>query len=182
MPWLGAAAAIAAIASLGLWMTRAQGLAGAASQPSGPFAELARFDPPKYVAPAFTGPEDDARRAFEAAMTHYVKGNYRGAIGGLRRAIDLDPASSHARLFLGVSLLLTGDAAGGVTELEGLLAVGPAPYVEESYFYLAKGLLRTGNVTKTRQALEMLLAFGGKYQAQAKKLLSRLDRLQSHSR
>ena len=166
--WLAVAASLVALAVAGLWMARA----------SDPLAELARIDPPKYVPLVFPALEGDARRAFDTAMARYVKGDYRGAIDGLRPTIEMDLAgSSHARFYLGVCLLLTGDAKGEITELEGLMAVGPAPYIEEAYLYLAKGRLQTGDVKQAREHLEWLVLFAGKYQSQAKELLSQLDRL-----
>lgn len=107
-------------------------------------------------------------------MSLYTRGDYRGAIPGLRRAIDLDVAANDARVYLGVCLLLTGDAKGAVSEFEGLLAIGPAPYLEETYFYWAHGLIETGNGKKAREVLETLIGFGGKYQARAKELLSQI--------
>ena len=161
---MGVAAVVAAIASLGQCASRARD----------PLVELGRFDGPKYEPPVLQGPENASRKAFDAAMGRYVQGDYRGAISGLRQAIELDPAANHARFYLGLCLLLTGDAKGGVSELEGLLVVGPAPYLEDALFYLAKGHLQTGDVKKAREVLELLIAFDRKHQTQAKELLSRL--------
>jgi len=110
-------------------------------------------------------------------MVRYVKGDYREAIDGLRKAANLDPSAADASFFLGVSMLLTGQPKDGVAELRRTTALGASPYLEEAYFYLAKGSLQMGDVTATRRALRSMIALGGDRQREAKELLGQLDRV-----
>ena len=198
--WLGAAAAAILIAAI-VWQSRpvdtgprspeiaakpveipAQPSAApapeppAVARPAVALTELARFDPPRYVPPVLRGLEDDARRAVQAAMPHYARGDYRQAIAGLRKATGLDPTASDASFFLGVSLLLTGQTDAGVAELQRTVALGASPYLEEAYYYLAKGLLQRGDVTAARRALQSMIGLNGDHQREAKLLLSQIER------
>jgi len=203
--WLGAAAAGVLIAAIGFWMMRADREARVAQEPgaAGPvagsppvtappappattppvstqavsIAELARFDPPRYVPPVLRGPEDDARRAFREAMTLYGRGDHRGAIDGLRKSASLDPSAVDASFFLGVSLLLVSQPKDGISELRRTIALGASPYLEEAYFYVAKGSLQLNDVSAARRALRTMIALGGGRQREAKELLTQIDRV-----
>jgi TolA-binding protein len=141
--------------------------------------ELARFEPPPYVPAVLRGPEDEARRLFQAAMAHYVRGDHAQAIDGLRRAAGMDPAAADASFFLGVCLLLAGQPKAGVTELGRTIALGDSPYVEEAHFYRAKGLLQMGDVSAASRELRAMIALGGDHQREAKQLLGQVERVRT---
>jgi TolA-binding protein len=154
----------------------------AVAAPAIALTDLARFDPPRYVPPVLRGPEDDARRTFQAAMPHYMRGDYRQAVNGLRKAASLDPSAVDVSFFLGVTLLLAGETDAGVAELQRTVALGASPYLEEAYFYLAKGLLQRKDVTAARQALRSMMALGGDHQREAKQLQNQIERATSGQR
>ena len=201
--WLGAAAAVVLAAGIGFWLMRP----GQETRPPPPdraaapvavspppvgeaptppvqtpavsIAELARFEPPPYTPVVLRGPEDEARRMFLAAMEHYRRGEHLQAIDGLRAAAGKDRGAADAGFFLGVSLLLTGQQERGVAELQRTVALGDSPYLEEAYFYLAKGLLQKGDVSGARRALRAMIALGGDHQREAKQLLGQVERIRT---
>jgi hypothetical protein len=154
----------------------------AAPQPSTPadapvsLEALARFDPPAYEAPVLRGPENEARKLFQAAMTDYLAGAHAKAVDGLRSAAGKDPLAADASFFLGASLLLTKQTQAGITELRRTIALGNTPYLEEAHFYLAKGLLQGGNISGASRELRAMIALGGDRQREAKQLLSDVER------
>lgn len=199
--WLGAAAAI--VLGVGLWtMLRSRegdpapaGIAEPAVAPPAPIASappppapapverpvsltaLARFDPPPYEAPVLRAAEGEARKLFQAAMTHYLAGAHAQAVDGLRLATARDPRASDASFFLGVCLLLTKQPQMGITELRRTIALGDSPYLEEAHFYLAKGLLAVGDTGAARRELLTMIALAGDRQREAKELLSQVERI-----
>ena len=200
--WLGAAAVI--VLGVGLWTmglgreigtAPATGVSDPAVGPPAPvaaapattatapvetpvsLATLARFEPPPYEAPVLRGTENEARKLFQAAMTHYLAGAHAKAVDGLRLATARDPRASDAGFFLGVCFLLTKQPQPGITELRRTIALGDSPYLEEAHFYLAKGLLQVGDVNAARRELRTMIALAGDHEREAKQLLAQVDRL-----
>jgi TolA-binding protein len=198
MPWLALAASVMAVAGAGLWWwasrpTSPESSNAAAtpvtiptSTPAPPvapdrekpnlLAELARFDPPPYRAPTLRTLEDTARAQYREAMQHYLRREYAAAITLLRASTKADPAAADAAFFLGVSLLLADRTDQGVAELRRAIAMGDSPYLEESQYYLAKGLLKRGDTNAAREALRAMIALAGDRQREGKTLLSQIDR------
>jgi hypothetical protein len=197
--WLAAALIVLGIGLWTMWPVREPGPASAISaieptpSPPAPVATspappapieppvslstLARFEPPPYDAPVLRGPEDEAKKLFRTAMEHYLRGDHKQAIDGLRLATGHDPRASDAGFFLGVSLLLTKQSQAGITELRRTIALGDSPYLEEAHFYLAKGLLQVGDVNAAKRQLRAMIALGGDRQREAKQLLSQVERV-----
>lgn len=167
-PWIAiyAATAVMMVISLGVlfWQaSQSRHDAGAriVARPSEIPAEryqlLSRFEPPSY------------NGQFHAAMEHYTKRDYAGAIPGLRAA-DFP----EARFYLGICLLLTNDRAAGVKELQAVIASGETPYLEQARFYLAKGLLGGGDIGGAQRQLENVLAMHGDLEKQTRALLAQI--------
>ena len=107
-------------------------------------------------------------------MAAYQKGEFAAALPKLRAAAEANKRDAAAGFFAGVAELIAGDAAAGVAALRAVDALGFTPYQEEARFYLAKGLLRTGDVDGARKALTSAVAMKGDLEAQALKLLGEL--------
>jgi TolA-binding protein len=126
---------------------------------------LAVFFPPSYrpVAGSVATPE------FRTAIAHYVQRDYAAAIPGLA-SVD----SVEARFYLGICNLYTGNHNAGIAELQKVIAAGDTPYLEQARFYLAKGLIKAGNLAGAREQLNLTIALHGDMDEQAEALLARL--------
>ena len=140
-------------------------------------AELGRFQPPIFALTSLRGIQDAATARFRDAMTHYADRDYRGAIPGLRAAVQLDPEAAHASFFLGVCYVLTERLEEGISTLRQTVAAGDSPYLEEAHFYLAKALLQNGKPAEARQEIERTIRLRGPLEAEARQLLAALDRV-----
>ena len=135
---------------------------------------LARFEPPPYLPNRMGDAAAPKSRQFQAAMEHYLKRDYAGAIPGLRAIAGTRPDFVEARYYLGICSLLTNDLAAGVKELQAVIASGETPYREEARFYLAKGLLDDGDIGGAQRQLENVLAMHGDLEKQARALLAQI--------
>ena len=173
-PWLLAAAAavLAVAAGFGVWM-RFQ----PASSRTPELAELAAFEPPTYAPVRLRGSEDDAARRFREAMELYSRGDWRGALPGLRAAAALDPEAPHIAFYLGACALLAGETHEAINQLQRTVDLGDTPFLEESLYYLAKAQVRAGNIIAARDALGKLIVLNGDRSEEAQRLLDRLDAL-----
>src|SRR5258708_38999638 len=93
--WAGGAAAIAAGILVVIGVSLAPRNDTASEAPTAvardaSFAELARLEPPRYVAPGLRGAETTAETAFRQAMEAYPRRDYTRAIAGLRVSLGLD--------------------------------------------------------------------------------------------
>jgi len=95
---------------------------------------------------------------FDVAMSAYQLGDYAEATAGLEAALaaGVDPAP--AQFFLGASLLMLDRDREAAAAFEAVIAVGESPYLAEGRYYLAKVLLRSGDVAG---ALTQLSATSG---------------------
>ena len=174
-PWVFAVAAsvLAVAAGLGVWMMRAQ----PASGPRAELAALAQFDPPVYAPVRLRGSEDDGARHFREAMDLYSRGDWKGALPGLRAAAVLDPEAPHIAFYLGACALLAGETHEAIIQLQRTVDLGDTPFLEEALFYLAKAHLQAGDVTAARGALDKVILLNGDRSQEAQSLLDRLDAL-----
>ena len=120
---------------------------------------LARFEPPP--------PSSSAQ--LRTAMDRYRQRDYAGVISILRAQ-----NSAEAHFYLGICDLLANDS-GGLRELRSIIAAGDTPYLEQSHFYLAKGLLGSGEVNAARHELEAVVAMHGGLEKPAKALLAQIQ-------
>jgi TolA-binding protein len=131
---------------------------------------LARFVPPDYQ----PDPNAAQPREFQEAIQHYLKGDDRGALPGLRATVEAHPDSVEARFYYGICLLLTNDRAGGIEQLRRVVAAGSTPYLERARYYLAKALIGQRDIPAARQQLESVIAMHGELERQAQFLLSQI--------
>ena len=149
---------------------------GDARGSAGPFlAELAQVEPPRYSAMTLRGPADEATQRFRRAMERYLKKDYASAIAGLRAALELEPQSAQARFFLGACYLLTEQTDPAIEAFERTIALGDSPFLEEAHFYLAKALLRKGDLAAARKKLTEAIQLKGELEAEARRLLEQLQ-------
>jgi tetratricopeptide (TPR) repeat protein len=148
------------------------------SQPEPSLAELARVEPPVYVATVLRRPTDEATRQFRQAMQHYVAGDHAAAIPGLRAASDLEPGAPNINFFLGICYLLTDETDEAIAALQKTVSRGDSRFLEKAHFYSAKTYLRQGNLSAAEESLENAIQLGGELQAEAQELLSHVRGLQ----
>jgi hypothetical protein len=134
--------------------------------PAERIALLARFQPPEYDA----ADDTDGSRGFRDAMDHYRKGDYAGAVPGLRAAVQSQSNSVEARFYLAICLLLTGDRSTGIQFLKDVTASGNTPFLESARFYLAKALLSESNLAGADLQLRIIIEMHGKLEKQAEVL------------
>jgi tetratricopeptide (TPR) repeat protein len=109
---------------------------------------------------------------FTRGMEDYVAGRYRDAAGWLRRSLEAEPASGETAFYLGVSLLLAGEAGKAERALD--LAVRLAPASREARWYLAQAAIEAGHLAGAERELIRLAAEEGPYQREARDLLAQV--------
>lgn len=129
---------------------------------------LARFEPPAYD----PGPGDSPQ--FRIAMKRYQDRDYAGTIPGLHTILDMAPDSVETRFYLAICQLLTKDRASGVAELRNVIAAGNTPYLERARFYLAKGLLASGDIRGADTQLRIIVEMHETLEKQAQVLLAQI--------
>ncbi len=159
---------------------QAQPLAQAESQPAAidPVALLARLaevSPPVYRPATLRSAPSSAVQRFREAMESYARGDYAGAMPGLGQATALDATLPQAWFFLGACHLMTEDADSAIEAWRTVVGLGESAYLEEARFYLAKALLRKGDVAAARAELEATVALAGDREAEARDLLRQLQ-------
>jgi tetratricopeptide (TPR) repeat protein len=139
------------------------------------YQALAQFAPPGYAPPAAPlDPKGQGTAAFREAMVLYAKGDYAQAIPTLRSISGQQPDFAAARYYLGICLLTTGDRPAGIAELRAVIGLGATPYLEGGRFFLAKGLLGSGDVAGARSQFEQVVALDGDFKQLAQVLLSEI--------
>ena len=137
-------------------------------------AELGALGPPPYQ-PIAGGTPDPATRTFRDAMRDYERGDYAASAKGLAAAARLDPASPQIHFYLGASYLLSGDTAAAVAALQTTIDRGDSAYLEDARFYLAKALIRRGDLDEARAGLLKIASLKGDREREARTLLAALD-------
>lgn len=138
--------------------------------------ELARLEPPPYIATTLRGVQSNAGSEFRDAMRSYADHNYPAAGKALQKVLDRHPDSLDARYFLAISKLLSNDAAGSIAGLRMVIeAGGRSPYAEESHYYLAHALLRTGNKAGAKAELKKVAGMHGDYEQKARDVLKSIQ-------
>jgi len=138
------------------------------ARPDDAIARLARFDPPPYTPARLRSPAASAE--FDAAMRRYAGADYAGAIRGLR-SVSRDPdVGETARLFLGISLLMTEQFDEGVGVLNALGGDPRGALAEDARFFKARGELLRGNTAAAVAALDQTIALGGDREPEARAL------------
>jgi TolA-binding protein len=146
-----------------------------AASPAAPPVVVASLEPPRYVAQTFRGASDVAGRKFRDAMQGYGRGDYAATADALRAVLAQYPDSIEARHFLGICLLMQGQAEASIGELRRVADVGDrSPYQEEAVYYLAQALARTNRFAEARTDATRVIEMHGDYAARAQSLLSSL--------
>jgi tetratricopeptide (TPR) repeat protein len=142
-----------------------------------PLIAMARFDPPPYKAVAMRDAGSEAQTLFKAAMQNYTEGRFEQAIPGLRAASEKDTQNTAYRFFLGVSSLLASQADAGIGALQTVINEGDTPFLNEAWFYRAKGYLARRDVAAARRDLEHVVSLNRDLVPEAQALLNQLAAL-----
>jgi len=110
-------------------------------------------------------------------MQHYLEGNYRAAIPGLRAAVKLNPEAMDANFFLAVCRLLEGQTNAAIAGLRRTIALGDSPFSEEAHFYLAKAYLRKADLVSAKGELDQAIRLHGERQQEVQQLLEEIKKL-----
>jgi len=182
--WAAGVATVAVVVTLVVWLRPpAPELAPrapvvVAPPPSSPsLTELARVEPPPYIPATLRGAADRATQHFRAGMQHYAKEDFRGALPDLRAAAKLNPKAPEIQFFLGISYLISEQTDRAIAHLRATVALGESPYLEESYFYLAKAFLRKEDIEAAQDALQKTVKLHGEREHEAQELLRQLETL-----
>lgn len=114
---------------------------------------------PGYDGVAVRATADAGDSAFSAAMVLYKEGAFRESVTGFRAAREAGADSVTTTFFLGVSLLMSGDAGESAVELGRASRMSRNAYTDESHYYRAKALLR---LRREAEALAELQAAGAR--------------------
>lgn len=185
--WVGVAASLAALATAWLGLRLATGGPGDQARTPSSLAvspspvptsvqgllEWARITPPRFQAPSLRGFRSESSE-FEAAMDHYTRSDYAGAIAGLEQAVRRSPDDAAALFFLGASHLLSGRMPAGIVRLEEVVDLGESPYLEEARLYLAKALVHEGRLDDATAELQKVLELRGDLEDEAREGLHQI--------
>jgi len=161
--WVGAAAAVAAVAVVLLLVgthdraARWQGLLTPTAYP--------------YSASELRG--GPGLPEFDAGMTHYDQGRYHEAAELLQRSIAAGAGDADVRFYLGVSLLMTKDFRGAARALEQ--AVRLVPSSDPYRWYAAQAHLGCGRVEEAELELRQLASGNGRFSGAARNLLQSIS-------
>jgi tetratricopeptide (TPR) repeat protein len=150
--------------------------ASAPAPPSGHVSEeryrlVSQFVPPAYV------PRPDAvgaPREFTDAMKLYSEAAYSAAIPLLRAAVAQSPGFASAHYYLGICLLAAEERESGIAQLRAAIALGDTPDINGARFYLAKGLLQSGDLPGARDELQKIISTDNDYRQLAMVMLSQI--------
>jgi tetratricopeptide (TPR) repeat protein len=174
--WIFAATALVMLCAIGIFVwsvvqSRREGGTVTANQLPGRANEtLARVFPPAYRRVG----SQATPAAFNTAIARYSQRDYAGAIPGLATLVETKPDFVGAHFYLGICYLSTGNAASGIAELRKTIDAGNSPYLEQARFYLAKGLLGSGDIAGARQQLDEVIAIHGDLALQAEALQAQI--------
>lgn len=112
-----------------------------------PVRELGRLAAgPAYGGVVVRADDAPADSIFAHGMDLYARGNYSGADTVLKRARVAGADSALTGFFIGASLLMVDRAQEAANEFATVVRIGETPYLAEGRYYLAKSLLRLGQV------------------------------------
>ncbi|MEM7305545.1 MAG: zf-HC2 domain-containing protein [Planctomycetota bacterium] len=168
--WVGLAAAAALLVFLGLQV----GGSGAGPDRTAIVA-LAEAQPVAARVPRGEV-EDSAEAAFREGLAFYLDQDLTPALAELRRAAELAPERLDVALYLGSSLLLSGEYEAALGELERA-AGGAGDAGREASWQAVQALLFLGRSEAAIERLEALAAAPGLRSADAERVLGELSTL-----
>ena len=151
--------------------------AGAADGYAAAVHLLAQTEAPRYLPSRLRGAPASREDAFRAAMEPYTRGDYGAAADALRPLAEPSPDAVAAAFFLGICLLMTGNAEAAAQQLRAVEIQGDTPYLEPARFYLAKALLASSDLDGAAKTLQQTIGMKGDREADARQLLERIRAL-----
>lgn len=144
---------------------------------------MAVLQPAPYARIEVRGADGGAEALFAEAMERYVAARYAEAAEGLDRALaapdaEAWPGAEQARLYLGVSRLLAGEAETALAPLDRVAVSPQRALAERAHWYLAQAHLVLGDAPAARRDL-VALRGSPVFGAEAAALLVRLDLLEA---
>lgn len=118
--------------------------------------------------------DDVAGGELRAAIEAYLEGDFAAAAAGLGPWSEAHPENTQTRLLLGVALLEAGDVDAAVIPLEEVVSLGAADTTVDARYFLALAYLKRGEEGKARAQLQLIEAGGGRWKAEAERLLPKL--------
>lgn len=161
------AASLVTLRSPGTLVQAPTGVATQTPAPTNPYADLATFEPPSPPTVTLRGVTvPDLDRGLDL----YRQKDFRGAVQALQAA-SRTTSDAAAPFFLGVSLLVAGEADQAIAALNAAVARGDSPYLEEAHLYLARAHFARGDFRAAERELDQTIALKGDRGEEARALL-----------
>jgi len=161
--WIGALATVAALVVVTLMVNHGM-------ETSARLKDLVNPTAFRYIPSDLRG--GAGSEEFLHGMEAYSAGRYDEAAGWLKQSMQAGSRQGEVRFYLGVSLLLSGDASGARGALEEAARITPSSGLY--HWYLAQALLKCGNVGAAEKELAQVSATGGEFALQARALLQKI--------
>jgi len=141
--------------------------------PENPYLTYLSFDKLPYQPQKLRGEmASQAERFFHKGMNEYLRGNYRGAIGNLREAVEKDPDNGTWWLYLGVCYYLNHQGKQAIEALTRADGLTQYSLNVKSRWYLAQAYLLQGDADRAIPLLERIRDQKREYATQADSLLT----------
>jgi tetratricopeptide (TPR) repeat protein len=135
-------------------------------------AELARVEPPEYV--ALTMRAGDAAPLFDEAMVQYARGNFAEATKGLDAAASRAPKSSRIQFYRGIANLMVNRPERSVEAFDRAAQGDDAAYADPARFFRAKAKLRLGQLDAAMRDLEVVARGSSEHADASQRILNAL--------
>jgi superkiller protein 3 len=99
--------------------------------------------------------QEEVKKLTETAVSQLTKGDAENGIKTLNSAIEIDPDSAQAHMYLGVALASKGNTAEGIAALNRALTLDPSS--ARAHHNLGTVLMQTGQIPAARQEFEKAL-------------------------
>jgi len=140
--------------------------------PESPYLTYLSFEKLPYRSEKLRGEvATQAEQLFHQGMNDYLKGNYKGAINSLKKAVEKAPDNGIWWLYLGVCYYLNHQPKRAIEALTKANALTQYSQKVRSHWYLAQAYLLQGDVDRAIPLLEWIRDQKMGYSAQADSLL-----------
>jgi len=141
--------------------------------PDNPYLAYLSFEKLPYRPQKLRGEmATEAERLFHQGMNDYLRSDYRGAIGNLRKAVEKAPDKGAWWLYLGVCYYLDHQGKQAIEALTKADTLTQHSLKIRTRWYLAEAHLLQGDVDRAIPLLEWIRAQKREYAAQADSLLT----------